>query len=319
MRIKMALLASGLLAATSAFALAPQDARAASVNGAVFTLTNSAVRGNEVVAYERRGNGTLLLIGTFPTGGRGSGPAPTSSVLGAPIPATADGFGSQASLILSPNRRFLFAVNAGSNSITCFKVNNHGSGPLLRNARTVASGGTFPVSLTFRPAKGGGGILFVLNSGNEGNITGFRVAPNCELTRIANGQSGPLSPLVDDPPFPNPEPNEVLTTAGQVGFTPSGRKLVVTIKGGPQEGETGLPEGAIAVFDVNSNGRLIGSPRVTAFDRDEGTAGPFSFNFDADGNLLVNHANSFSFAAYRVRNTGALDSHRRPSANQRPW
>lgn len=304
MRIRMAFLASVLLAG-SALALAPQQVQATQSHGAVFTLTNSAVRGNEVVAYERRQNGALRLLGTFPTGGRGSGPAPTSSVFGAPIPATADGLGSQESLVLSPGRRFLFAVNAGSNSITCFRVNRDGPGPLLRNARTVDSGGTFPVSLTFR-ATDGGGLLFVLNSGDTGNITGFRVAANCALTRVANGQSGPLNALVDDPPFPDPEPNEVLTTPGQVGFTPDGRKLVVTIKGGPQAGETGLPEGAIAVFDVNSNGRLIGSPRVTPFDRDEGTAGPFSFIFDHDGNLLVNHANSFTFAAYRVQATGAL-------------
>ena len=118
MRISQAWMFGAMLAGC-VVALAPQSVHAEGLLGAVFTLTNSAVRGNEVVVCERNGNGALRLVGTFPTGGRGSGPAPTSSVFGAPIPATADGLGSQDSLVLSPNLRFLFAVNAGSNSITC--------------------------------------------------------------------------------------------------------------------------------------------------------------------------------------------------------
>src|SRR3712207_5529641 len=118
MRLGKALLASALLAATAAPA-----ALAEVVDGAVFTMTNSGIRTNAGVAYERSANGGLRLVGTFPTGGFGSGPAPTSSVFGAPIPATADGLGSQDSLILSDDNRLLFAVNAGSDSVACFRVN----------------------------------------------------------------------------------------------------------------------------------------------------------------------------------------------------
>ena len=44
--------------------------------GAVFVSTNAVddVRGNEVVMYERAADGTLTLVGYFPTGGQGSGP-----------------------------------------------------------------------------------------------------------------------------------------------------------------------------------------------------------------------------------------------------
>jgi hypothetical protein len=137
--------------------------------GTVFTMTNSAVGVNQIVAYGRQGDGSLALLYVVPTGGLGSGPAPTSTVFGAPVPATADGLGSQGSLILSPDRRFLFAVNAGSDSISCLRVGTND----LR-ARTASSGGVFPVSLTFR-ADGSGGVLYVLNAGGRGNITGFRV------------------------------------------------------------------------------------------------------------------------------------------------
>src|SRR5215212_9533893 len=121
MRIRTALMASALLAGTGAPA-----ALAADVDGAVFTMTNSAVRGNEIVAYERAANGSLRLLGAFATGGQGSGPAPTTTIFGAPVPATADGLGSQGSLRLSADNRFLFAVNAGSDSVTCFRVNADG-------------------------------------------------------------------------------------------------------------------------------------------------------------------------------------------------
>lgn len=301
MQCRTVLAASALLLG----AAASSGARAAEVNGAVFTMTNSGISGNQIVAYERFANGSLRLIGAFPTGGTGSGPAPTSTFLGVPIPATADGLGSQGSLILSGDNRFLLAVNAGSNTVSCLQVNADGPGPLLSGPRTVNSGGVFPVSLTLRDD----GVLYVLNAGESGNITGFRLREDCGLVRIQGGKRT-LAGLVDGPPFPNPEPNEVLTTPGQVGFTPDGNRLVVAFKGGPEAGDPpGLPGGGIVVFGVDSAGQLTGDRAVTEFDStgEGGTrAGPFSFVFDANGNLLVNHANSFTFAAYRIQNNGRL-------------
>jgi 6-phosphogluconolactonase len=129
--------------------------------GAVFTMTNSAIGYNQIVAYGRQEDGSLSLTYVVPTGGLGSGPAPTSTVFGTPVPVTADGLGSQGSLILSADRRLLLAANAGSDSISCLRVDTKD----LR-ARTVSSGGVFPVSLTFRARPGGaGGVLYVLNAG----------------------------------------------------------------------------------------------------------------------------------------------------------
>ena len=121
--------------------------------GTVFTMTNGTDpdRGNEVVAFHRLDDGTLSVAGYFPTGGVGSGPAPTSTVFGVPVPANADGLGSQGGLLLTdPNddgSRLLFAVNAGSNSITCFRVEDDADGATLSQPTTVASRGVFPASL----------------------------------------------------------------------------------------------------------------------------------------------------------------------------
>ncbi|HET6438560.1 MAG TPA: hypothetical protein VFG59_10895 [Anaeromyxobacter sp.] len=68
--------------------------------GAVFTMTDDAAT-NAVLAFARATDGSLTYSGSFPTGGAGSGGG--EAVLG-----------SQGSVALSGNGRFLLAVNAGS-------------------------------------------------------------------------------------------------------------------------------------------------------------------------------------------------------------
>src|SRR4051794_1255340 len=68
MQLKAGLIACSLLAG----AALPMPAAAKLVNGAVFTMTNSATQGNEVVTFERAANGSLSLLDAVPTGGVGS-------------------------------------------------------------------------------------------------------------------------------------------------------------------------------------------------------------------------------------------------------
>src|SRR5271169_6728034 len=82
-----------------------------SAAGAVFVMTNSAVR-NEIITYKRAVDGSLLRGRTFQTGGRGSG-------------GLTDPLASQGSLTLSQDHALLFAVNAGSGDISVFRV--HGT------------------------------------------------------------------------------------------------------------------------------------------------------------------------------------------------
>jgi hypothetical protein len=127
--------------------------------GAVYTLTNSPA-GNAVLVYGRGGDGSLTPAGSFATGGAGSGA----------------GLGSQNAVIVSDDHRWLFAVNAGSNSISSFRIR---PGQRLELVDTVASGGSMPTSVAFRR-----GLLYVLNAGVPNNTTGFTVAGDGTLTPL---------------------------------------------------------------------------------------------------------------------------------------
>ena len=77
--------------------------------GAVFVMTNAA-SGNEIIAYGRNVDGSLQEGRRFATRGRGSG-------------GVTDPLASQGSLTLTEDRSLLLAVNAGSGSISVFRVN----------------------------------------------------------------------------------------------------------------------------------------------------------------------------------------------------
>jgi len=78
-------------------------------NGSIYTLSNAAA-GNAVLAYTRARNGKLSFKAQYSTGGLGTGA----------------GLGSQGSLVLTDDNRWLLAVNAGSNQISVFAVRPSG-------------------------------------------------------------------------------------------------------------------------------------------------------------------------------------------------
>jgi len=123
---------------------------------AVYTLTNQAA-GNAVAVFTRAADGTLTPAGSYATGGTGTGA----------------GLGSQGAVTLSRDGRLLFAVNAGSNDVS---VSSVGAGGLSLLSRTP-TGGTLPTSVTVY-----GSVVYVLNAGGDGNITGFSLDAGGGLT-----------------------------------------------------------------------------------------------------------------------------------------
>ncbi|MBA2566023.1 MAG: beta-propeller fold lactonase family protein [Gemmatimonadetes bacterium] len=191
---------------------------------AVYVQTNDAA-GNAVVAFRRADDGRLSPLGTFPTDGRGTGNPR---------------LGSQGSVVLSEDGRFLFVTNIGSNEISAFAVTEDG----LTLVDKVESGGEMPYSIAHR-----GDLMYVLNNGGSGNITGFRVSSTGELSPI-EGSTRPLSGADTDP--------------AQVSFSPDGATLVVTEKATDQ----------IDTYAVGADG-LAQGPTVHA----SSGATPFGFAF----------------------------------------
>jgi len=115
---------------------------------------------NCVVHYRRAADGTLIDAGRVYTGGAGSGEfKPISGQESAP-----NAFEGAASVILSPDRRFLFVTNGGNNSVSSFAVAEDGGLTLVDCEPTgnpvMGKSGTAK-SLAFSASKG---ILYVLHS-----------------------------------------------------------------------------------------------------------------------------------------------------------
>jgi 6-phosphogluconolactonase len=176
------------------------DARA----GRIFTSTNAA-NGNEVLVFDATLSGALRLRQRVVTGGNGTG----------------SGLGSQGAVTLSRSGRFLFVVNAGSNSLSAFRVGAGG----LRLTSVVPSGGLGPTSVAED-----GGLVFVLNAQGAGGVMGFgnlrgRLLPIADSARGLSASGG--------------------TAPAQVGFAEDGETLVVSERATyrvHEDGSLGMPQ-----------------------------------------------------------------------------
>ena len=218
--------------------------------GAVYTMTNAAT-GNVVLAFRRAADGALSSLGAYPTGGTGTGGA-------------VDPLQSQNSVLLSDDHRLLFAVDAGSNAVTSFRVADDGA---LSRADHGPSGGAVPVSLALS-----GRVLYVLNGGHN-VVHGYRAA-----------ESGRLAPLPGGTRALNPG----AAGASTIRFSADGRALIVTER----------LSNRLETFPVLPNGRL-GDPVVTA----SAGATPFGFDV-AGPNVIVSDATAAgqnaAVSSYRV-------------------
>jgi 6-phosphogluconolactonase (cycloisomerase 2 family) len=234
--------------------------------GAVFVQTDNTA-GNQVVAYQRAADGTLRQAGTYPTGGLGG-------VLSGSV---VDHLASQGSLQYDAQRSLLFAVNAGSNTVSVFSV----SGDRLALRQVVSSGGSFPVSIAVS-----GDVVYVLNALNGGTLQGYRL-----LGDYLAPLPGSARPLGLDPT----ETPQFTSTPGQVAFTPGGTQLIVTTKNNGND---------IDVFRVGFDGLLSQSPVVNA---EPGTV-PFGITYDTAGNLVIAEAGPNAVATFSVARDGTLSA-----------
>jgi 6-phosphogluconolactonase (cycloisomerase 2 family) len=250
-----------LVGAAPAFAHGHHGSR-----GVVFVQTNET-SGNKIDVFNRGGDGRLSLAGTYPTGGLGGAASPGNE---------SDHLASQGSLELSADGKTLIAVNAGSDTVTSFRV--HGDRLQLRSI--VASGGQFPNSVAVHDR-----LVYVLNAGGTGIVQGFR---------LHGSHLVPIAASVRSLGLANGDPPNFLTAPGQVGFTPDGSKLLVTTKASTS---------SIDVFAVGRDGRLSASPVVNP----SATPVPFAFTFGS-GRLVAGEAGTSSVTSYVVDAGGTLSS-----------
>ena len=98
-------------------------------NGQLYTQSNELR--NSIIHYRRAADGTIEEVDRVATGGAGSGVfKPTSGQESAP-----NAFEGAASIILSPDRRFLFTTNGGDNSVSSFAVGDDGRLTLIDRRR----------------------------------------------------------------------------------------------------------------------------------------------------------------------------------------
>jgi 6-phosphogluconolactonase (cycloisomerase 2 family) len=237
---------------------------ASPVVGHVYVDDNTAGT-NTIGAFDRHADGTLTPQprSPFPAGGAGTG----------------TGLASQGAIQITPDGRFVIAVDAGSNQISVLRILGDGSLRLVPGG-VVSSGGILPDSIAVN-----GDLVYVANSGNGGsNYTGFQLRPNGRLDPIP-GSTVTLAA--------NAAPADVL-------FNGTGTNLVGT--------EVGTS--VIDSFAVGRDGRLTAAP-ASPFPAQG--FGPFGSEFRPTnpGQLFVSNAHNVgpgtgTISAYADSSNGTL-------------
>jgi 6-phosphogluconolactonase (cycloisomerase 2 family) len=223
-------------------------------------MTNDATA-NEVISYERSSDGQLFVGDRFETGGRGSG-------------GVGDPLQSQGSLTLSKDHSLLFAANAGSGTVSVFRVR----GASLKLLDQASSGGSEPLSIAQN-----GSFVYVLNGAAAGSVVAF-AWDDRNLRQIPNSTSF-LSG----------------TSAGgsSITISPDGKTLVVTER----------LTNNIDTFQIRPDGTL--APIVVNTSK---APGVFSASFAPDGAVLVsetgpaNATEGAAISSYLVSSNGKVSA-----------
>lgn len=239
------------------------------VHGSVYTETNDT--NNQIVHFTRNADGTLTETSRIATNGAGT----DGRKYAAGNIVQSDPLTSSNSLLITPDKQRLFAVNAGSNSVSSFAIDNRtGNLALLK---TTTTSGISPVSLAYN-----NGILYVTYQQGENQVSAYRVDNDGALLQI-----GAYSIL-----RANSLPTHVVVN-------PDGKSLIVNRLLNVVSPEGNTPSNTAVVFPINADGSL-GTPKESTTAR-----GLFSGAF-LNGNLnniyLLTEAIDNTLSEYRLNN-----------------
>ena len=265
--IKVFLAVGVVFTATAVFGA--NSALASGGSAGVYFQTNTEPD-NYVQSYVRNRDGTLDQAPLVATGGSGENTASPFSPHGFPLLDSAN------SVVLSDNGQLLFAVNAGSDSISSFRVTRHG----LELADQIGSRGDLPISIAVTNKGPGRALVYVLNEWS-GNIAGFTAEHDGDLSFL-NGSVRSLS-------VPGPD-----GASAMIGFEDGAKTLTVSQRGAildPVTGEyIGTGPDLIDVFKMRHGlpGPAIQHPSIGE--------DPFGFAYTKRDHLVMSDSGIFGTA-----------------------
>lgn len=227
----------------------------------LYTQTNETT--NMVVHLVRNADGSLTLKNRVATGGAGlNGIKPGSS---APAP---DSLVSQHSVLVSPDKTMLFAVNGGDGSVSVFAIDQT-SGDLTLKKTTKTVGGT-PSSLAFN-----NGVLYVLFQTGSDQLGAYALQADGTLAQLG----------VYALPVPGMTPTQIVISPGN-GFVVA---------------SAGTASNAVISFPINRDGTLSAGVTNT-----KNIANPFAGAFASASIYLETDTADKALASYAFDATGAL-------------
>ncbi|KAB2574309.1 hypothetical protein DBV05_g7031 [Lasiodiplodia theobromae] len=228
-----------LLFASTLATAAPSGQRYRATGRAIYFLTNDA--NNAVVSIPIAADGTLSEGTVTVTGGAGS-----NAINGANnMPAAPDALVAQSSLTIAGNN--LFAVNAGSNTLSMFTISPSDPTKLTPVGRPATVPGDFPNTVAASPKHN---LVCVGTTGARAGITCTTFSPTTGLMIDDGLAMDALRPFDLGQSTPPVGPTN---TVSQVFFSDDESKLFTTVKGDPASNKTGF----FSVFAVEQN--LAGS------------------------------------------------------------
>lgn len=237
--------------------------------GAVYAMSNGdgQVQGtniqgaNTIVAYGRNTDGTLELMNEYETGGNGGDFDGGEGI---------DPLISAYALVKSDDNRYLFAANAGSNTITVFRINSDYS---LTRSDIASTGGVGPNSIAYSSKHR---LVYVANidadgvfngePDQEGSITGFRV--------VGTGQLKPIQHST----------RQLGGRPSAIQFSPDGSRIVVAMINSGSISLASDSQDEVVAYRIERGGRPSYRPtgRATSTLRDnrQGRNLPSAIGFD---------------------------------------
>jgi len=200
--------------------------------GAAFFLSNDPT-GNAVIVNTIAEDGTLSFATAVPTGGLGAH--------GVTSPNGPDAMFSQGAVKVLGN--MLFAVNAGSNTISMFNIDMTNPNILTMAGAPIGSEGEFPMSIAVSEATKN---VCVLNGGSNNGVACFSASADTGMAPLTNTVRN-LNVNQTTPP------NGPAGTMSHVIFSEDGTQLFAAVKGVPPT------PGFLAAFDVAQDGSLSSS------------------------------------------------------------